>query len=276
MSPLLYVVFIIVFGSLFYILLKRQFLLKSQKAFIDYAYKKDTKAKINNAQEILEKSDPVLSYLSKMDKNVVSKILYGILVFIFFYVIDILFNLKISQSTLGIIGILAIIFFVLAPSYIAKYIVQSRVTKIGKDIPMFVDLLAICVQSGMSIEQAIVFLQGSIEQVNKAFLPFLNKLIAKTEVSGLEVALDELQKELPSQEISMLCATLKQSLKYGSGIYDSLMNLSAEIRESELLKVEEIIGKLAAKMSVPLILFFMFPVIIVIAAPGVMRVMNNF
>lgn len=276
MQTLMYLSFFIVFLFVFYKALKIQLLFNKQRAFIDFTYKKQKSEKLDNAHEVLEKSDPVLSFLGKYDRQVVLKVLSGFLVFMFFYIIDSIFLLKFESSTLGLIGIFAILFFILAPSYIAKFIVQQRIIKIGKDIPMFVDLLAICVQSGMSIEHSIAFLRQSVGQVNKAFLPFLNKLIAKTEVSGLEVALDELQKELPSQEISMLCATLKQSLRYGSGIYETLMGLSAEIRESELLKVEEIIGKLAAKMSIPLILFFMFPVIIVIAAPGVMRVMGNF
>lgn len=46
-----------------------------------------------------------------------------------------------------------------------------------------------------------------------------------------------------------------------------------EMRELQLLKTEEMIGKISAKMSVPLILFFMFPIVIIIAAPGMMRFM---
>ncbi|MEC8483612.1 MAG: type II secretion system F family protein, partial [Pseudomonadota bacterium] len=51
-------------------------------------------------------------------------------------------------------------------------------------------------------------------------------------------------------------------------------NLSSEIRAVQMLSIEEKIGKLAAKMSVPLILFIMFPIVILIAAPGVMRMIN--
>jgi tight adherence protein C len=42
-----------------------------------------------------------------------------------------------------------------------------------------------------------------------------------------------------------------------------------------MLGLEERIGKLAAKMSVPLIVFIMIPIVILIAAPGVMRLMLN-
>ena len=73
----------------------------------------------------------------------------------------------------------------------------------------------------------------------------------------------------------MFCAMLQQSIRYGSSMYEQLIELAREIREVQLLGTEEKIGQLGAKMSVPLILFFMFPVVVIVAAPGVMRVMSN-
>ncbi|PAF53561.1 hypothetical protein BKH42_05095 [Helicobacter sp. 13S00482-2] len=230
----------------------------------------------HKSQEILEKTDKLLKKIRLYDENISLKIFSSFGVFLFIYICNIIFTLQISQALLGMMAILIISVSFLAPNYLQKIIIESRIQKISRDIPMFVDLLAICVQSGMNIEGAIKFLENSIGQINKGFAPFLSRIVLKSEISGLEVAIDELQKELPSTEISMMCTTLKQSLRYGSGIYESLMNLSMEIRELELLKTEEAIGKLSAKMSIPLILFFMFPVIIIIAAPGVMKVLKGF
>ncbi len=69
--------------------------------------------------------------------------------------------------------------------------------------------------------------------------------------------------------------TLKQSLRYGSSIYGILTTLAADIRMVNMLQAEEKIGKLAAKMSVPLILFIMLPIVFVIVAPGIMRLTGN-
>ena len=91
---------------------------------------------------------------------------------------------------------------------------------------------------------------------------------------GLEQALDEMFDRVPSNEMRSFVMTLKQSIQYGSSIYEVLTNLSSEIRAVQMLSIEEKIGKLAAKMSVPLILFIMFPIVILIAAPGVMRMIN--
>lgn len=230
----------------------------------------------DKTRQLLERSDSLLRNIRLFDENITLKILCVFGIFIFVYLVSEIFSLNIARSTLGLIGVVSLLVFLLAPNYLQKFIVESRIQKIGRDIPMFVDLMAICVQSGMNIEGAIKFLEGSISQINKGFAPFLSRIVLKSEVSGLEAAIDDLQKELPSTEISMMCTTLKQSLKYGSAVYETLMNLSMEIRELELLKTEEAIGKLSAKMSIPLILFFMFPVIIIIAAPGVMKVLEGF
>lgn len=230
----------------------------------------------DKTRQLLEKSDTFLLNIRLFDENITLKILCVFGIFIFIYLLSEIFSLNIARSTLGLVGVVSLLVFFLVPSYLQKFIIESRIQKIGRDIPMFVDLMAICVQSGMNIEGAVKFLEGSISQVNKGFAPFLNRIVLKSEVSGLEAAIDDLQKELPSTEISMMCTTLKQSLKYGSAVYETLMNLSMEIRELELLKTEEAIGKLSAKMSIPLILFFMFPVIIIIAAPGVMKVLEGF
>lgn len=54
-----------------------------------------------------------------------------------------------------------------------------------------------------------------------------------------------------------------------------LSDLAEDMRRIQLLRVEEKVGKLAAKMSVPLILLIMFPIVILILAPGVMQVEFN-
>lgn len=69
--------------------------------------------------------------------------------------------------------------------------------------------------------------------------------------------------------------TLTQSMQHGSSIYRMLTVLASDVREVQMLELEEKIGKLAAKMSIPLIVFILIPIVFVIAAPGVMRLMQS-
>jgi tight adherence protein C len=88
-------------------------------------------------------------------------------------------------------------------------------------------------------------------------------------------ALKELYGMVSNHEMKMFCTTLQQSVLFGSSVFEQLIELSKNIREIQLLSTEEKIGSLSAKMSVPLILFIMFPIVILIIAPGVLRIMQD-
>lgn len=267
--------FTLIFGFFgIYVFTRRHMMLRKFRVILqndgNFAAKK-----LHEIADTFQKNDRTLLFISNFDKNISLKLLCTAVIFFIFYAGAVIFGLDPKRETLALAVILIFVFFIIAPGFVKNFIIEKRIRAIDANLPIFVDLLAVCVQAGMSIENAIKYLQGAMSSINAAFSPFLGKLIARMEISGLEVALINLQQELPSKPISMMCNTLRQSLKYGSKIYDSLIGLSAEIRESSLLQTEEAIGKISAKLSIPLILFFMFPVIVVIAAPGVMRVLGG-
>ncbi|WP_217511969.1 type II secretion system F family protein [Vibrio metschnikovii] len=147
--------------------------------------------------------------------------------------------------------------------------------KISNKLPYLLDLMAVCVQTGMTIEAAISYLAKEMKGFDKDISYLLIKTDDRARMVGLEAALDELYARVPSNEMRSFVMTLKQSLQYGSSIYSVLTTLSADIREVQMLQIEEKIGKLAAKMSIPLIIFIMVPIVILIAAPGIIRMMAN-
>ena len=78
-------------------------------------------------------------------------------------------------------------------------------------------------------------------------------------------------ERVPTNAMRSFVMTLKQSLHYGSSIYEVLTTLAADIREITLLETEERMGKLASKISVPMILFHMFPIVPLVIGPPIMR-----
>ncbi|WP_342608972.1 type II secretion system F family protein [Vibrio tritonius] len=146
---------------------------------------------------------------------------------------------------------------------------------ISAKMPYMLDLLAVCVQTGMTIEAAVSYLSLEFGAFDKDLSHMLKKVDERARLVGLEQALSELYERIPSNEIRSFVMTLNQSLQYGSSIYSVLTTLSADIREVQLLHVEEKIGQLSSKMSIPLIIFIMVPIVILIAGPGIMRLMQN-
>ena len=168
-----------------------------------------------------------------------------------------------------------LVFSIIVPDAILDSRAKALQAKVSGQLPYLLDLMAVCVQTGMTIESSLGYLAKEMAGFDKHLAHLLNKTNDRARVVGLTTALDELYEQIPSNEMRSFVMTLKQSLQYGTSIYQVLTTLAADIREVKMLEIEEKIGKLAAKMSVPLILFIMVPIVILIAAPGIMRMMSG-
>ena len=178
-------------------------------------------------------------------------------------------------TTLVAIGAIWSVFIIVAPDSYLSLRAKKHQKNISDQLPYMIDLLAVCVQTGMTIEASFSYLSKELSAFNKDLGYLMNKTNDRTKLVGLGQALEELYKRVPTSEMRSFVMTLNQSLQYGSSIYIVLTTLSADIREVQLLRVEEGVGKLSARMSIPLILFIMFPIVVLVAVPGVMRALNG-
>lgn len=178
-----------------------------------------------------------------------------------------------QMRTIFIGEALWLVVIIIAPDLLLAAKAKSLIAKISTQLPYLLDLMAVCVQTGMTIEASMSYLSHEMSSFDKDLAHILAKTDERSRVAGLAVALDDLYLHVPSTEMRSFVMTLKQSLQYGSSIYPILITLASDIREVQMLGLEEKIGKLSAKMSIPLIVFIMIPVVILIAAPGIMRMM---
>lgn len=152
---------------------------------------------------------------------------------------------------------------------------RYMVRKISKNLPYLLDMMSVCVQTGMTIEASLAYLHGELSTFDKDLCYQVKKTSDSSKIHGIEKALNDLSKRLPAPEIQSFVLTIIQNLHYGTSVANILSDLAEDMRRIQLLKVEEKVGKLAAKMSVPLILLIMFPIVILILAPAVMQVNYN-
>lgn len=147
--------------------------------------------------------------------------------------------------------------------------------KITGQLPYLLDIMGVCVQTGMTIEASIFYLTTEMAAFDKDIAFVLKRLRDRAQTKGLEKALLELNDRVPAPEMHSFVMTLTQSMQHGTSIYEALSTLARDIREIQLLSLEEKAGKLSSKMSVPLILFIMMPIVILITAPGIMRMLER-
>lgn len=238
------------------------------------AYGKNTASLFDYKAVIIENS-PILILLQKIETSITLKLRIclgfgGVLL-----LGKILTFINIEMKGLAMCMLLIFVIVIVLPAMIMKPIITTRIKVMLDALPYFIDLIAVCIQSGMTVESAIKFIAQHADELDKNLATLMSYLIKRAEVSGLEEGLLDLYRSMDMTEMRMFCSTLLQSVHYGTSLYENLMELSKDIRELQLLDSEEKIGKLSAKMSVPLILFIMFPITVLIAAPGILRILKN-
>ncbi|WP_104028329.1 type II secretion system F family protein [Vibrio jasicida] len=171
-----------------------------------------------------------------------------------------------------LISIIAVISIIIVPDLLLEMRKRMLVRKVSKNLPYVLDIMSVCVQTGMTIEASFAYLAQELKIFDKDLCYQINKTSEAGKVHGIEKALHDLSVRLPAPEINSFVLTIIQNLHYGASVANVLSDLAEDMRRIQLLEIEEKMGKLSAKMSVPLILLIMFPIVIFILAPGFLQI----
>ncbi|EMF04248.1 type II secretion system F family protein [Serratia marcescens] len=269
--------FIFIFGVyLSAVTLIKQKVMRQQK-IIEHATDKSGKKMITKIdyRALIIHNDRWLTFLDNLDKKLEIKIRICLGIGLLMLTLKFVGVLPVSMRALAMLLLLIFVLVIIVPGLLLKAAITTRIKRMLDALPYFIDLTAVCVQSGMTVESALKYIGKRFDDMDCNLANLLKLVVKKAEVSGLEDSLAELYRSMDMTEMRMFCTTLQQSVHYGTSLYENLMELSKDIRELQLLITEEKIGKLSAKMSVPLILLIMFPITVLIAAPGILRVMKH-
>ncbi len=175
--------------------------------------------------------------------------------------------------------LIIIIFTLIAVIVVPDTLLQMRrkmlISKTSSQLPYLLDMMSVCVQTGMTIEAALVYLGKELAEFDSDLCYQIKRTSDSAKIHGLEKALNDLSDRIPTPPIRSFVLTIIQNLQYGTSVAQVLSDLAEDMRKVQILTVEEKVGKLSAKMSIPLILFIMFPIVILILAPGIMQMNIN-
>ncbi|MEZ9833061.1 biotin synthase [Vibrio breoganii] len=169
----------------------------------------------------------------------------------------------------------AIVGVIIVPDMYLALRKKRLIEKNSRQLPYMIDMMAVCVQTGMTLETSFRYLGDELKSFDKDLCYQIRKTSDAAEVKGMEAALVDLTKRVPTPQVRSFALTLTQNIQYGTSVAPVLSDLAEDFRNEQILVMEEKIGKLAAKMSAPLILFIMFPIVILILAPGITRMMTG-
>jgi len=226
-------------------------------------------------ERLLKKNSRLVRVSDLLDQNIVAKVIAAVILSLLLFWLDAsgIYTMDSNTLLLAIIAVVAIV--ILLPDRIKSMVVNRRKMGIANDLPFIIDMMAVCVQSGMTIENALKYISENTREINQDIASMFDRVMMKNEVSGISAALEQLYEEIPANEIRMFCTTLQQSIKYGSSVYQVLIDLSKEMRDIQLLAVEEKVASLSARMTIPMIAFIMFPLLLIVAGPGIIGMMSS-
>lgn len=162
------------------------------------------------------------------------------------------------------------------PNLWVTNLVKKRQQKIQLAWPDALDLLLICVESGMSIEAA---LQKVGIEVGASSPELAEELgLTTAELSYLQerkTAYANLSERTGLDGVKAVMTALIQSEKYGTPLGQSLRVMASENREIRMQEAEKKAAALPPKLTVPMILFFLPVLFAVILGPAIMDISAN-
>jgi len=160
-----------------------------------------------------------------------------------------------------------------APNIYISNIAQKRRDSIVQAFPDTLDLLLICVESGMSIEAAI---QKVSQEVGASSIEMAEELaLLVAELSYLperRLAYDGLARRTNNPGVKSVATAMIQAERYGTPLGTALRVMAKENRDLRLAAAEKKAAALPAKLTVPMIFFFLPVLFVVILGPAILKV----
>jgi tight adherence protein C len=163
------------------------------------------------------------------------------------------------------------------PFLFLKNKIQHRKLSIIRAFPDALDLLLICVESGMSIEAAF---RRVSEEIGSQSIALCEELTLTTaELSYLpdrRQAYENLSKRTDLEGVRAVCLALQQAERYGTPMAQTLRVMSQENRDMRMSEAEKKAAALPPKLTVPMIVFFLPVLFVVILGPAAIKAMAAF
>ncbi len=189
---------------------------------------------------------------------------------LFFY--SLFFPIHVSSINLMLFYIILALVGYFLPTLWLKIEIADRQQKMLDSFPDAVDMLVVCVESGIGLDAAIERVAVEMEFENKALSEEFNIYNKETRIGKpRRQALRDLAVRTGLEEVRTLTTLLIQTDKFGTSVAKSLRTHSDFLRVQRFQRAEERAAKLAVKLVVPLI-FCIFPsVFVVILGPAIIN-----
>jgi tight adherence protein C len=189
--------------------------------------------------------------------------------------------LVVADFGLGLLTRIGIIIFATflglkMPEIYLRNAIGKRQFSMGRSFPDALDLLLICVESGMSIEHAF---RKVAQEIGIQSIPLAEEFTLTTaELSYLpdrRSAYENLGIRTGLESVRQIATVLIQAERYGTPLGTALRGVCKESRDTRMLLAEKKAAGLPPKLTVPMILFFLPVLFAVIMTPAIIQISRS-
>ncbi len=175
-----------------------------------------------------------------------------------------------------IIGAAAVLGFLLPDMWLTSR-VRARQNRLRMGLPDGLDLLVICVEVGLGLDQALLRVAQEMRVAHPELSDELQLVNMEMRVGKSRIeALRSLARRTGLEDIKALVAMLVQTERFGTSVAQSLRVHSDDLRTRRRQRAEEMSAKTTVKM-VPALVLFIFPaLLVVILGPAILTLMRQF
>lgn len=193
----------------------------------------------------------------------------------YIFVLGYLANQTFMVRLLTVVGVSYLGFY--SPNIFISNKIGKRQKSIRRAWPDALDLMLICVESGVSIEAAIRRVADELAQASPELAEEM--ILTNAELSFLQErrqAYENLAKRTQLDIVQAVTQALIQAERYGTPVAQALRVLAQESRDQRMNEAEKKAAALPPKLTVPMILFFLPVLIAVILGPAGIQVSDKF
>jgi tight adherence protein C len=165
--------------------------------------------------------------------------------------------------------------FILPDFWLGRKI-KSRQQALRLALPDALDLLVICMEAGLGIDQALMYVSQELRTAHPDLCEEFDLVNAEMHVGKTRIdALRSLATRTGVDDIQALVSTLIQTDRFGTSVAQSMRVHSDELRTKRRQRAEEMAAKTTIKMIFPLVLFIFPALFVVIMGPAVIKMMHT-
>jgi len=165
----------------------------------------------------------------------------------------------------------------LAPDFWLGRKIKTRQKKMEKGLPDVLDLLIICIEAGLSLDQATARTAEELQKAQPELCDEFGILVLEQRAGrARSEAWKNLSERTGVESIRNLVSVLVQSEQFGTSVAKTLRVHSDTMRAKRIQQVEEMAAKTSVKLVFPLV-FFIFPALFLVTlGPAVILMMESF